>query len=251
MTNGITPEEEKFIDQQDLKNRFPEECKRLPLDYLEDNEKILVEKCINQEEFTNGELTDLKQLLADYRPFLKRYDSIKLEKNLEENVRTIKSSSELLRLLDNPDRYRFDMHCKLKGELIRLQFRLKPVSDSDYITLLDVHSRIFRELDANEKIAYSKLINNQQISQEEEKLIQHIQDKIIEKFGDVDKNNDHIFEFLLNNVELIVDPPFIREEYVSLWKELGLGTRALVYEKCKELLRIDEELEVDLFPSIR
>ncbi|MBO6274073.1 MAG: hypothetical protein J6M91_00780, partial [Methanobrevibacter sp.] len=137
------------------------------------------------------------------------------------------------------------------GELIRLQFRLKPVSDSDYITLLDVHSRIFRELDANEKIAYSKLINNQQISQEEEKLIQHIQDKIIEKFGDVDKNNDHIFEFLLNNVELIVDPPFIREEYVSLWKELGLGTRALVYEKCKELLRIDEELEVDLFPSIR
>lgn len=251
MTNGITPEEEKFIDQQDLKNRFPEECKRLPLEYLDENEKILAQKCINQEEFNDEELKELKQLLADYRPFLKRYDPIKIEENLEENIKIIRSSSELLRLLDNPDRYRFDMHCKLKGELIRLQFRLKPVSDSDYIELLDVQSRIFKELDANEKIAYSKLTSDQPMSQEEEKMIQQIQDKIVEKFGDVDKHNDHIFEFLLNNVELIVDPPFTREEYVSLWKELGLGTRALVYEKCKELLRIDEELEVELFPSVR
>lgn len=251
MNNGITPEEEKFIDQQDLKNRFPEECKRLPLDYLDDDEKRIVEKCINQEEFTTEELTKLKQLLADYRPFLKRYDPIKIEENLEENVRTIKSSSELLRLLDNPNRYRFDMHCKLNGEIVRLQFRLKPVSDRDYITLLDVQSRIFRELDNNEKIAYSKLTNNQPLSSEEEKMIQHIQDKIVEKFGDVDKNNDHIFEFLMNNVELLTEPPLSHDEYEHLWKELGLGTRALVYEKCKELLKIDEDLEVDLFPSIK
>ena len=251
MTNGITPEEEKFIDQQDLKNRFPEECKRLPLEYLDENEKILAQKCINQEAFNDEELKELKQLLADYRPFLKRYDPIKIEENLEENVRTIKSSSELLRLLDNPNRYRFDMHCKLNDEIVRLQFRLKPVSDSDYITLLDVQTRIFRELDNNEKIAYSKLTNGQPMSPEEENMIQHIQDKIVEKFGDVDKNNDHIFEFLMNNVELLTEPPLSQEEYHHLWYELGLGTRALVYEKCKELLRIDEELEVDLFPSIR
>lgn len=252
MTNGITPEEEKFIDQQDLKNRFPEECKRLPVDYLKDNEKILVEKCINQEDFTDDELIELKQLLADYRPFLKRYDPIKIEENLEENIKTIKSSTELLRLLDNPNRYRFDMHCKLKGQLVRLQFKLKPVSDSDYIELLDVQTRIFKELDNKEKIAYSKLTSNtnQPLTPEEENMIQQIQDKIVEIFGDVDKNNDHIFEFLLNHVELIVDPPLTREEYEILWKELGLGTRALVYEKCKEILKIDEDLEVDLFPAI-
>ena len=251
MSVELTPEEERFIDQQDLKNRFPEECKRLPLEYLEEDEKILAKKCINHEEFTNEELTKLKKLLADYRPFLKRYDPLKLEENLEENVRTIKSSSELLRLLDNPNRYRFDMHCKLNGEIVRLQFRLKPVSDSDYITLLDVQSRIFRELDNKEKIAYSKLTSNQQMSPEEEKMIQNIQDKIVEKFGDVDKNNDHIFEFLMNNIELLTEPPLSCEEYQHLWHELGVGTRALVYEKCKELLRIDEELEVDLFPSVR
>ena len=144
------------------------------------------------------------------------------------------------------------MHCKLKGQIVRLQFKLKPVSDSDYIELLDVQTRIFKELDNKEKIAYSKLTSNtnQPLTPEEENMIQQIQDKIVEKFGDVDKNNDHIFEFLLNNVELIVDPPLTREEYESLWKELGLGTRALVYEKCKEILKIDEGLEVDLFPAI-
>lgn len=251
MTNGFTPEEIKFIDQQDYQNRFPEECKRLPLEYLEENEKTLAQKCINQEELTNEEFTDLKKLLADYRPFLKRYDPIKIEENIKENVKTIKSSSELLRLLDNPNRYRFDMHQKINGELVRLQFRLKPVSDHDYIELLDVQTRIFKELDNNEKLAYSKLTNNQPISSEEEKMIQQIQDKIVEKFGDVDKNNDHIFDFLLNNVELIVTPSLSREEYEQFWKEMGLGVRALVYEKCKELLKIDEELEVDLFPSVR
>ena len=143
------------------------------------------------------------------------------------------------------------MHQKINGELVRLQFRLKPVSDHDYIELLDVQTRIFKELDNHEKLAYSKLTNNQPISSEEEKMIQQIQDKIVEKFGDVDKNNDHIFDFLLNNVELIVTPALSREEYEQFWKEMGLGVRALVYEKCKELLKIDEELEVDLFPSVR
>ncbi len=251
MSVELTPEEERFIDQQDLKNRFPEECKRLPLEYLEEDEKILAKKCINHEEFTNEELTKLKKLLADYRPFLKRYDSIKLEENLEENVRTIKSSSELLRLLDDPNRYRFDMHYKINGELMRLQFRLKPVSDNEYIELLDAQTRIFKELDKNEKLVYSKYTNGQVISSEEEKMIQHIQDKIVEKFGDVDKNNDNILNFLINHVELLDDTTLSQVERERFWKEMDLGTRALVYNKCKDILKIDEQLEVELFPSIR
>lgn len=243
--------EQKERDEFLLKNRFPEECKRLPIEYLEENEKTLVTKCISREKLTSEELTQLKQLLADYRPFIKRYDPIKIEENLEENVRTIKSSSELLRLLDDPNRYRFDMHYKINGELVRLQFRLKPVSDTEYIELLDVQTRIFKDLDKDEKLVYSKITNGRQISPEEEKMMQQIQDKIVEKFGDVDKNNDHILTFLIEHVELINDVSLSRSEREYFWKEMDLGTRALVYNKCKDILKIDEELEVDLFPSVR
>ena len=45
-----------------LKTRFPEECKRLPFEYLEPNEKIIAEKCINNEKLTEKELHELKQL---------------------------------------------------------------------------------------------------------------------------------------------------------------------------------------------
>lgn len=251
MIEQETIEEQKERDEFLLKNRFPDECKRLPIDYLEENEKVIVNKCINQERLTDEELTNLKQLLADYRPFLKRYDPIKIEENLEENVRTIKSSSDLLRLLDDPNRYRFDMHYKINGELVRLQFRLKPVSDTEYIDLLNVQTRIFKELENNEKLVYSKFTNNQQLSPEEQKMMQHIQDKIVAKFGDVDKNNDQILNFLIEHVELLNDTALSRQEREHFWKEMGPGIRALVYEKCKHILKIDEELEVDLFPSIR
>ena len=106
-------EDMRILDENNLRTRFPEECKRLPFEYLEESEKTLANKCINQEPLTPEELTNLKKLLADYRPFLKKYDPIKIEENLKENVRTIKSSRELLRLLDDPNRYRFDMHYKL------------------------------------------------------------------------------------------------------------------------------------------
>lgn len=251
MDEKILEEDMRLLDESNLKIRFPEECKRLPIEYLEESEKILANKCINHEELTNEELADLKKLLSDYRPFMKRYDPIKIEENLEENVRTIKSSSELLRLLDDPNRYRFDMHYKINGELVRLQFRLKPVSDTEYIELLDVQTRIFKDLDKNEKLVYSKLTNHQVMSPEEEKMVQHIQDKIVEKFGDVDKNNDNILNFLIDHVELLNDTSLSRAERERFWKEMDLGTRALVYNKCKDILKIDEELEVDLFPPLR
>lgn len=251
MDDKLLKEDMRILDENNLKVRFPEECKRLPLEYLEESEKILANKCINQEPLTDDELSDLKKLLNDYRPFMKRYDPIKIEENLEENVRTIKSSSDLLRLLDNPNRYRFDMHYKVNGELVRLQFRLKPVSDNEYIELLDAQTRIFKELDKNEKIVYSKFTNGQAITPEEQKMIQHIQDKIVEKFGDVDKNNDNILNFLIDHVEFVDDATISREEREIFWKEMDLGTRALVYNKCKDILKIDEQLEVDLFPPLR
>lgn len=251
MNESETIEEQKEINDFLLNVRFPEECKTLPIEYLDDYEQDIVRKCINHEELTSEELSNLKKLLADYRPFIKRYDLIKIEKNLEENVRTIKSSSELLRLLDDPNRYRFDMHYKINGELVRLQFRLKPVSDTEYIELLDIQTRIFKDLDKNEKLVYSKVTNGQPISPEEEKMMQHIQDKIVEKFGDVDKNNDYILNFLIDHVELLNDTSLSRTEREYFWKEIDLGTRALVFNKCKDILKIDEELEVDLFPSLR
>ena len=248
---------EDITDQQErdeflLNVRFPEEAKQLPIEYLTDYEQDIVQKCINKEKLTDAELKDLKKLLADYRPFLKKYDVDKVEKNLEDNIRVIKSSKELLSLLDNPDRYRFDMHYRIDGQLLRLQFKLNPLSDSEYMELVDVHTRIFKELNNEEKLVYSKSINQQQLTPEEEKMQKQIEDKIIELFGDVDNNNERITQFLINHVELSEDHnQFSKEDQEKLWHLIDMDTRAVIYAKCEEILKSNERLEVELFPDIR
>lgn len=251
MTNELTDIDKKLIDEQQLKNRWPEECLRLPLDYLKPEEKQLAERCINHEQLTEEEIKELKQLLANYRPLIGKYDTVKLEENIDNNIQIIDSSLELLELLDDPDRYRFDMHVKIKGKLFRLRFRMKPLSDNDYMELLNAQTRIFKDLNKSEKIVYSKASNEMPLSPEEEKMVKNIEDKIVEKLGDVDKNNDHVTSFLIDNVELLNDSNLNKTQRKKFWQTMDLGSRVLIYNKCKEIANIDENLEVELFPSVR
>ena len=46
---GLSEQEKQIIDRQQLETRFFEECKRLPYEYLESEEKDLVDKCLNRE----------------------------------------------------------------------------------------------------------------------------------------------------------------------------------------------------------
>jgi len=237
-------------DKHNLKTRFPEECKRLPLGYLEPEEKILAEKCINHEKFTQEEVDKLRELLAKYREYFTTYDNVDLEESIDANIKIIESSTELLNLLDDPNRYRFDMHCKIKGQVLRLKFRLKPLSDDEYMDLLDAQTRVFRDLNKSEKMIYSKATNGVPLSPEEEKMKQSIQDKIVEKLGDISKNNDIITTFLINHVELVGDSNLNKTQRKKFWHTLDIGARVLIYNKCKEIVRIDEDLEVELFPDV-
>lgn len=237
-------------DEYDYKNRFPEECKRLPLGYLKDDEKILAEKCINQETITEEEFEELRELLARYRNLFGKYDSVEVEENLEANVKIIKTSTELLSLLDDPNRYRFDMHVKINNQLLRLEFRLKPLSDSEYIELVDVQSRVFRDLTKSEKLVYGKASNEMPLSPEEMNMVKNIQDKIIEKMGDIDKNTDYIVKFLINHVELVGDADLNRTQRKKFWNAVDPGVRTLVYNRCRQIVRVDDELEVELFPPV-
>lgn len=237
-------------DQHNLRTRFPEECKRLPLGYLEPSEKELAEKCINHEEFTEEEVEELRELLARYREYFTKYDSVDFEENLDANIKVIKSSTELLNILNDPNRYRFDMHVKLNRQIYRLEFRLKPLADNEYMDLLDAQTRVFRDLNKSEKMVFSKATNDVPLSPEEEKMMQSIQDKIVEKLGDVDKNNDVITEFLIDHVELVDDADLNKTQRKKFWHTMDTGSRVLIYNKCKEIVRIDEDLEVDLFPDV-
>ena len=246
----LNNEDTKIIDQHQLKTRFLEECKKLPLDYLRPADKELAEKCLNQEEFTEDELTKLKELLASYRPYFKEYDSEKVEKGLKENLRIIKTSDELLQLLNDPNRYRIDMVYTIAGQKCLLQLIVKQLPDSDYISLLDAQTRIFKELSKSEKRVYGKLSRKEPLTEEEANMQKAIQEKIDKISFDFEGNAKLFTEILAKIVDFVDDPEKPYKDKLAFWKNMDLGMRILLFDKVKEKLNIGLVLEEDLFPPV-
>ena len=243
--------EDKARDEFLLKTRFPEECKRLPLDYLNTHEKELAEKCINKEEFSDEELLELKKLLAGYRGFFKDYDIVKVEENIEDNLKIIKTSDDLLRLLNDPNRYRIDMIYNISGQRCLLQLKLKQIPDSDYISLLDAQTRIFKKLNNSEKKVYGKLSRGEELSLEEANMQKQIQDKIDEITFNYEDNAKQFTDILAKVVDFVDDPEKPYSEKLAFWKSVDLGARILLFTKVKEKLNIGMDIEEDLFPPVR
>lgn len=251
MVDDILIEDKQILDAHNLEVRFPEECKRLPLDYLRPSDRELAEKCINKEELTEEEVSDLKKLLADYRGLLKKYDVVKVEENIKDNLKIIKTSNELLRLLNDPNRYRIDMIYHIEGQRCLLQLKLKQIPDSDYINLLDAQTRIFKKLNNSEKKVYGKLSRGEVLSEEETNMKKQIQDKIDEITFNYEDNAQQFTEILAKVVDFVDDPEKSYPEKLTFWKSMDLGARILLFTKVKEKLNIGMDIEEDLFPPVR
>ena len=249
MNSDIIADKE-MLDMVNLQKRFPEECKRLPFEYLEEDEKIIVNKCMEHEKLTSEELKQLKQLLADYRPFMKRYDSEKIIQNVEKNMKVITTSDELLRLLDDDTRHRIDMKYRVGDKTVLLKLKIKQLPDSDYINLLDAQTRIFKELNDSEKRVYAKAANKQQLTSEEMKMQKHIQDKINEINFNFEGNAKNFTEVISKIVDFVDDPEKTYEEKLSFWYKIDLSYRILLFNEIQKKLNIPETLEDDLFPPV-
>lgn len=240
----------KQLDNHNLKNRFPEECALLPLEYLTEEQKKLAEKCMSHEELTDVELTALKKLLADYRPYFDEYNVKEVEKNLDDNLKIIKTSDELLRLLNDPNRFRIDMNYTIGGETYRLKLKIKQLPDRDYISLLDTQTRVFRDLNTTEKRVYAKAAMKKKLSPEEANMQKSIQDKINERVVDYEGNAQDITEILARIVDFVDDPEKTYNEKLQFWKQIDLPARILLFNKIKEKLNISDKTEEELFPAL-
>lgn len=247
---GLSEEEKQIIDKHQLQSNFIEECRRLPYEYLEDYEKDLVDKCLREEISSQNEITALKEMLGRYRPFLKKYDSVEIEQNLDQNLKIIKTSDELLRLLNDPNRFRIDMNYTVGDETVLLQLKIRQLPDSDYISLLDTQTRVFRDLNDTEKKVFAKAsVNPKSLSPEEVKMQKHIQDKINERAVDYESNAQDITEILARIVDFVDDPDKTYTEKLYFWQQIDLPARLLLFNRIKNKLNISDKTEEELFPT--
>ena len=202
--NLMEMEDQKLMDEFLLSTQYLEEAKQIPLEILEnDDEKGLITKCRMEAELSDDELEDLKQLLSKYRGALNKVNPAEIEENVTKTRRIIRSEKELLKLIDNQENYKLQMIYILPdGEEVILDLRVSPLTDSQAINEMQAHLNLFKELNTDERIVWSKAMSGQQIvTPEEKKLAEHVIKKYEETEYDMEAKADKMREFLARQVE--------------------------------------------------
>ena len=231
--------------------KYPRECTQLPYDYLDADEQVLVDKCVNKEELTEEERKRLLSLLNDYRKFFKDYDAEKLEENLEASEKIIRTQSELLSLIHDKDRYRIDMNYWINGEKYLLQMRIKPFTDKQYLEAQNDQFGMFADLTKDERKIVSKGQSGQVMSPEEKKMYDSLMDKVNERVEDEEFLVEVVNKFLADRIEFVGDSNSNFDDNVRFWAEVDLGTRVSLFHEVRARLQLTETFKEDLFPAVR
>ena len=246
----VTTEEREFIDKHLLNTQYLTECKQLPLDILEDDEIVVVEKCLNQEDLTDDELAYLKEVLYKYREAMKKLDVANTEESVEKVRKHIKSEKELLALIDElEENYTLKMIYRLKnGEEVILDLVVKPLTDSQAISEMQAHADLFKELNTNERVVWGKVMQGQTIyTEEEKKLANHIAEKYEEQEYDMETKIAGMREFLARQVEFENASFKTYNKKLKFWNRIEVATVVDLYNKVRTMLHIDEEKVEYLF----
>lgn len=250
MSKEVTTDEKEFIDKHLLKTQYLTECKQLPLDILEDDEVTIVEKCLNQEELNDEELQELKEVLYKYREAMKKLDVANIDESVEKVRKHIKSEKELLALIDElEENYTLHMVYRLKnGEEVILDLIVKPLTDSQTISEMQVHANLFKELNTSERVVWGKVMSGQQIfTEEERKLAVHIAEKYEEKEYDMDAKIAGMREFLARQVEFENTSFKSYNQKLKFWQKIEVQNVIDLYNKVRQMLHLDEEKVENLF----
>lgn len=248
--NLMELEDQKLMDEFLLSTQYLEEAKQIPLEILEnDDEKGLITKCRMEKDLSDDELDDLKQLLSKYRGALNKVNPAEIEENVTKTRRIIRSEKELLKLIDNQENYKLNMIYILPdGEEVILDLRVSPLTDSQAINEMQAHLDLFKELNTNERIVWSKAMSGQQIvTPEEKKLAEHVIKKYEETEYDMEAKADKMREFLARQVEFSQTDLKTYDQKLNFWNKIRIETIIDLYNKVRQILQLNEVKTEDLF----
>lgn len=248
--NLMEMEDQKLMDEFLLSTQYLEEAKQIPLEILEnDDEKGLITKCRMEAVLSDAELENLKQLLSKYRGALNEVNPAEIEENVTKTRRIIRSEKELLKLIDNQENYKLQMIYILPdGEEVILDLRVSPLTDSQAINEMQAHLDLFKELNTDERIVWSKAMSGQQIvTPEEKKLAEHVIKKYEETEYDMEAKADKMREFLARQVEFSETTLESYNQKLKFWNQIRIETIIDLYNKVRQILQLNEMKTEDLF----
>ena len=241
--NNQINESSKAIEEFWIKNRLPKEVESLPYEILSPSEQRIIDKVRNGEELSEEEVSVIKQLRIDYDEPLKKYNANEIIKSNEILNETLGTEQELLDFVYNKEPPVIKIQLPINGVYKQFNFTIKPLDDSNAVKFIEPHIDIFKDLSDEERKIYNKNQNNQELNSKEEKVLEHIQNKINENQSRSQMEN--ITELLASQLEEPISLSF--EEKKLFWSNFNFVARVQIYSKVLDKLGLTEEFNERLF----
>lgn len=241
--NNLNNDGSKAIEEFWIKNRLPKEVESLPYEVLKKEEQIIVDKVKAGDDLSDDEISIIKKVIIEYDEPLKKYNANEIIKSNEVLNETLGTEQELLDFVYNKEPPVIKVQLPINGVHKQFNFNIKPLDDSQAVKFIEPHVDIFKDLSDEEMKIYKKNQDNQDLNIKEQKVLEHIQNKIEENQSRSQMEN--ITELLASQ---IVEPESLSfEEKKKFWANFNFVARVQIYAKVLDKLGLTEEFNEKLF----
>ncbi len=237
----------KEINQYLIDVKFPEELKKIPEEELTEEEQKIANKIKNKEKISDDEFETIKKALGRWRKAINKYDINKINDAHNKTVEVIKTSHQLIEVLDAEDYRKLTCQLPYFGKIFQMTFKVKPITDSRALQALSLDLDLFKDYNAYEKRLFAKSQSGQKLSMEEAKIVEKINEQINKN---AEENQDELItKFLAKQLILEDEEEDNFEERLIFWKKFPLNQRISVFVEVERLLGLTEDDNFKLFPT--
>lgn len=218
------------------------EAQDIPLDHLEKEELVLINKVLNKQELTDLELDRVDNIIGRYRTAIHEIKPQETLQNVEDNIQYVEDEKALLDLLDNQYELKtLTFNYPLaNGKTARIKLDVKPLTDSSAITDLVQDLKIFEDTTEEEQNLYAKIRNGEQLTPEEEQVQQEVQNKINDKIQheSIESQMTMCRQFLAKQTTLHgKDTPY--EVMLEIYEKMQLVYMTQLFSKVMDIINLD------------
>lgn len=239
-----------IIKQDLLRTNWVEEAKQIPLENCTKEEQQLLLKCINKEEFTATELTQLEKLLGRYRSALEKYEPLETLDNYERNVQLVQDEKSILsRMREAREEQVITMLYPLsQDETLELQLLVMNEIDAEALDDLQQNLELFADLSENELDIYQRYAHDQPQSREERAIAEQIEQKLREKSTkNIPEMRKVAIKFLAKQTRLYNDKNSTEQGMTEIYEEMKLGYLLALFEKVQGMTGVSNIDTENLF----
>lgn len=232
---------EKYL----LETQYPLECEDIPKEDLNDEEKTVVDKCMNHEELTDDEFTLLKATLQRYRGAINKHRPAEVVDAYEKTQNMILTEKDFLNIVDDKSSRILKVNVPYLNQWYRMEFEILPLDDSRVVSTLQTHINLFDDYSKEEINLWTKAQQGQVISPEEQKIIGKMTEEIESR-----NSEDRIAamnKFLAAQLRL-PDSTSDFDTRLEFWEKFPFVTKSAIMMRVEDRLGLTDQQDEKLFP---